>query len=162
MKTPISSMSGPDVSPESTRFLALLEQRIALLGNLAESLTFARESLGTLDINSLEARIAMQQQLCTQISALDSEIDRVQRQCSATIHGATGTSGNSSAQDSRMRDTLARLHAVQSNVKHLNEAHQVLLQRSRRTLGALLNSYRCFSATYADPAARQTALGEMV
>jgi hypothetical protein len=148
------------VSAQTQRYLDLLEQRIALLGSLAEALVSARSSIAGFDIDGLEARIAGQQRLCADISALDSEIDRVQRHCAQQV-AAAGTK-TASSENSRMRETLARLHAVQSSVQQLNDAHKILLQRSRRTVGALLNSYHTFAATYADPSVPRASIGEMV
>jgi len=47
-------------------------------------------------------------------------------------------------------------------VVRIAEEYEKLLQRSRRTVGALLNSYHTFAVTYADPAAPRAAIGEMV
>ena len=132
------------MSAETTRYLNLLEQRIALLGSLAEALVSARSSIGAFDIDGLESRIANQQQLCTEISALDSQIDSVQRQCAARI-AAAAPAGRASRQDasspqsdspvlpenSNMRETLARLHAVQSSVQQLNDAHKIRSEERR-------------------------------
>jgi hypothetical protein len=59
-----------------------------------------------------------------------------------------------------LRETAGRLSEIQSTVKQLNDAHQVLLRRSRRTVGALLNSYHSFAATYSDPSAPRASAGE--
>jgi len=158
-------MSGRKLmSADTARYLDLLEQRIVLLGSLADALVSAGASISAFDIDGLEARIATQQQLCAEISALDSQIDVVQRHCAEQI-ASPSTNKISPAtppENSPMRQTLARLQAVQSSVKQLNEAHKILLQRSRRTVGALLNSYHTFAVTYADPAAPRAAIGEMV
>jgi flagellar biosynthesis/type III secretory pathway chaperone len=148
------------MSTDTTRYLDLLEQRITLLGSLAEALVAARGSIAAFDIDGLEARIAGQQQLCADISALDTEIDRVQRNCAAKV--ASPVAPNATPENSHMRETLARLHAVQSSVQQLNDAHKILLQRSCRTVSALLNSYHTFAGIYSDPAAPRTSVGEMV
>lgn len=150
------------MSHDTHRYLELLEQRIALLGSLAQALVSAQADVAGFDIDGLEARIAGQQRLCSDISALDSEIDRLQRQCAARLASspAPRNAPPASPESSRMRETLARLRAVQSDVQRLNSAHQALLKRSRRTVSALLNSYHSFSMTYADPAAPRTSVGE--
>jgi small-conductance mechanosensitive channel len=152
------------MSADTTRYLDLLEQRIVLLGSLADALVSAGASISAFDIDGLEARIATQQQLCAEISALDSRIDAVQRHCAeqAAWPRANDIRLTGAAEDSPLRQTLERLQAVQSSVKQLNEAHKILLRRSRRTVGALLNSYHTFAMTYADPAAPRAAIGEMV
>jgi hypothetical protein len=150
------------VTTDTTRFLELLERRIALLGSLAAALVAARADAVSFDLDSLESRIADQQNLCGEIRSLDADIDQVQRHCAAqlgTSHDSTQVSTRSSGQ--RMQETLGRLRAAQASVKQLNDAHQNLLLRSRRTVGALLNSYRTFSMTYSDPAcSSRTSIGE--
>lgn len=152
------------MSADTTRYLDLLEQRIVLLGSLANALVSAGASISACDIDGLEARIATQQQLCAEISALDSQIDAVQRHCAerVALPRVNDISLTGAPESSPMRQTLARLQAVQSSVKQLNDAHRILLQRSRRTVGALLNTYHTFAMTYADPAAPRAAIGEMV
>jgi hypothetical protein len=88
----------------------------------------------------------------------------VQRQCAerVALTRVTDIRLTGGAENSPMRQTLERLQAVQCSVKQLNEAHKILLRRSRRTVGALLNSYHTFAMTYADPAAPRAAIGEMV
>ena len=152
------------MSADTARYLDLLEQRIVLLGSLADALVSAGASISAFDIDGLEARIATQQQLCAEISALDSQIDVVQRHCAEQIAlpSTNKISPATTPENSPMRQTLARLQAVQSSVKQLNEAHKILLRRSRRTVRALLNSYHTFAVTYADPSAPRAAIGEMV
>ncbi len=152
------------MSADTTRYLDLLEQRIVLLGSLADALVSAAASISAFDIDGLEARIITQQQLCAEISALDSRIDAVQRHCAEQVAspGANDIRLTGPPEDSPMRQTLKRLQAIQSRVNQLNDAHKILLQRSRRTVGALLNTYHTFAMTYADPAAPRAAIGEMV
>jgi FlgN protein len=150
------------MSAETTRYLELLEERLALLGSLAAALTAARTDIISLDITGLEARIAEQEKLCTKIRSLDSQLDRVQRQC-ITHMAPASVQIPASTTDSdviRRRETLARLTQVQANVKQLNDEHQALLRRSRRTVSALLNSYRTFAMTYSNPSNILASAGE--
>jgi len=149
------------LTPDTTLFLELLERRITLLGALATALVAARADIASFDLNGLESRIADQEQLCGKIRSLDANIDQVQHHCAAQI-GGSHTSAPLSPRPSnlRMRETMDRLHAAQVSVKRLNDAHQHLLRRSRRTVWALLNSYRTFAMTYSDPAAVCTSIGE--
>src|SRR5262249_19330728 len=142
----------------STRYLDLLEQRLALLGALATALTAARADITSLDINGLEARIADQESLCGQIRELDSRLDRVQQQCATHSTSAYATSADPDG--ARYREIAARLASAQATVKRLNEEHRALLRRSRRTVSALLNSYHTFAMTYANPANPRTAVAE--
>ncbi|HTQ60235.1 MAG TPA: hypothetical protein VMI32_08430 [Candidatus Solibacter sp.] len=141
------------MSAETTRYLQLLEERLALLGSLATALTAARLDIVSLDINGLEARISEQENLCNQIRSLDVQLDRVQRLCVAHI-GAPSIQPAAAISDEfavRRRAILVRLSRVQATVKQLNDEHQALLRRSRRTVSALLNSYQTFAMTYSKP-----------
>jgi hypothetical protein len=161
----ISSTSEPEiVSAETTRYLELLEQRIALLGSLADALMAARADVVSLDLDGLEARIADQERLCGEIRSLDAHIDRVQRQCAAhlAVGPAESTTVAADHGNPRLRETLDRLNEAQAGVKQLNDTHQVLLRRSRRTVGALLNSYHSFATTYSDPSSARATEGERV
>jgi flagellar FlgN protein len=150
------------VSAETKRYLELLEERLALLGSLATALTAARTDIVSLDINGLEARIAEQDHLCTEIRSLDLQLDRVQFQCITHLGKPSSQFvGSAAASDSiRHREILDRLTRVQANVKQLNDEHQALLRRSRRTVNALLNSYHTFAMTYSNPSDAPVAVGE--
>jgi hypothetical protein len=149
------------VTPDTTHFLELLERRIVLLDSLAAALVAARTDVIAFDLDGLESRIADQEHLCADIRALDAHIDQAQRHCATRLAAACDSTPAAPQPDSlHMRDTLARLRKAQISVKHLNDAHQHLLRRSRRTIFALLNSYRTFALTYSDPASSRTTIGE--
>jgi hypothetical protein len=150
------------VNAETTRYLELLEERLALLGSLATALTAARLDIVALDIDGLEARISEQDRLCNEIRSLDVELDRVQLQCKAHLSPVSpqAMGAPNDAAVIRRRETIDRLTRVQASVKQLNNEHQVLLRRSRRTVSALLNSYHSFAMTYSNPADEHIIVGE--
>ena len=141
-------------------FFHLLEQRIALLTSLADALAAARLEVVALDISGLEQRISEQARVCAQIRTLDTDLDRVQRQCANVLSLDTSSTHATAPDQHRLRDLLSRLTAIQSTVKQLNNAHQMLLRRSRRTANALLISYQSFTQTYSDPAVTHATVGE--
>ncbi|HUL15548.1 MAG TPA: flagellar export chaperone FlgN [Terriglobales bacterium] len=150
---------------ESQEILALLERRIALLGSLAEALSTASANAVAFDIDGLEARILQQETLCREIQSLDVRLDRMQLHCvnQASLSGASRSIPSSGADSAALRDAARRLQEVQGRVKKLNEAHQALLRRSRRTVGALLCSYHSFAmSTYSNPSATPVLAGEAV
>ncbi len=132
-----------------------------MLGSLAEALAGARKDIVGLDVNGLEARIAVQENLCQQVHALDAQLDQLQQQCATRLQVTDGTEihatqAESGAGDShdfagRLAETRERMKKAQGLVKELNETHRALLRRCRRTTQALLNSYATFAGTYADP-----------
>ncbi len=150
------------MSPETTGYLELLDQRITLLHALSDALLAARTDVVALDLNGLEDRIADQHRLCQEIRRLDSHIDQLQGQgADPRSAGPDKYVTRSANQDDRsLHDTLDRLHGAEVRVKQLNDAHQALLHRSRWTVGALLNSYRSFALTYSDPSSIRSLAGE--
>jgi hypothetical protein len=150
------------VSADITPYLDLLEQRMRLLGALSDALVAARADVVSFDLDGFEARIADQGRLCGDIRSLDARIDRLQLPCAARLAAGPQASVTPPAQEDRLRETLARLRETQARVKQLNDAHKILLRRSRRTVGALLNSYHSFSLTYSDPSGVRAPVGERV
>jgi len=100
--------------------LDLLEQRIALLGSLADALVSAGASISAFDIDGLEARIITQQQLC----AKSARSIRESMRCSATVPSRlrhrvqTKSALRQTPENSPMRQTLKRLQAIQSSVSN--------------------------------------------
>ena len=150
------------MTAETQRYLELLEQRIALLNNLAQSISAASNGLVSFDFDTIESRIAEQEHLCRDLRALTGQIDRIQKQCACHLAPSSDKAATAASDPDtlRLRDTLARLGKVQASVKQLNDAHQMLLRRSRRTVGALLNSYHSFAMTYANPSVSRASAGE--
>ena len=137
---------------DTQRYLDLLEQRIAVLGSLAEALTAARQDMVCLDVNGLEARIAQQQDLCWQVCALDIQLDELQTQCANRLAASgTPTCGDNQELGRLLAQTRGLMKTAQGRLKALNTSHQALLHRCRRTTRALLNSYATFADTYGDP-----------
>ena len=143
------------MNSEATRYLELLEQRIALLDSLAETLTAAREAMVSFDIDALESRVTQQQLLCREIKNLDEQVERLQYQCAAHLRLRGGQTADDS--HAKLEDALQRLHQAQASVKQMNDVHQAILRRSQRTVVALLHSLRTFEGTYQEAALLQTA-----
>ena len=143
------------MNSEATRYLEFLEQRIALLDSLSETLTAARAAMVSFDIDALESRVTQQQSLCREIKSLDEQVERLQYQCAAHLRLRGGQTADDS--HAKLEDALRRLHQAQANVKQLNDVHQAVLRRSQRTIVALLHSLRTFEGTYQEAALLQTA-----
>ena len=69
------------MSADATRYLDLLEQRIALLGSLADALVSAGASISAFDIDGLEARIISSSNFARKLVRSIRESMR----CSATV-----------------------------------------------------------------------------
>lgn len=133
---------------------------MALFDSLAKALAESRTDFVAMDLQGIERRIAEQEQLCGQITSLDAEITRAQMRCVEQ----TGTRAQTSAiarpgelydadsSEERIRATLGRVAEAQAKVKKLNDAHQAMLRRSRRTVNTLLNFFNSYATTYGTPA----------
>lgn len=149
------------MNPETAQLLSLLEKRIVLMASLGDALVAARMDMVSLDIDGLQSRIGGQERLCVEIRSLDGQIDRVQKCCASRIaESSASVHAPQTPESLRIRETMQALQKSQSRLRQLTAEHQALLQRSRRTVGALLNSYLSFSETYADPAASRGSFGE--
>lgn len=143
----------------STRYLDLLERRLALLDSLAKELAASRGDFISMDLERIERSIGEQVRFCAQIRSLDAGISDVQMRC-AQGAGARprtnaiswpGLPGEDAEQQERIRATMVRLAAAQAELKRLNDAHLVLLRRSRHTVHILLNLFQSHAPTYSAP-----------
>jgi flagellar FlgN protein len=148
------------VKSESARYLKLLEKRLELLGSLAKALTASRNDFVSMDLGAIERGIQEQEQFCAQIRSLDAEITRVQlgcaertsqRPCTDAISWP-GSPDSYASRDEQIRVTMGRVAAAQAELKRLNDAHQAMLRRSRRTVQVLLNLFNSYAPTYSAPA----------
>ncbi len=138
-----------NLSPAS--ILQLIERRTVLLHALSEALTAASASVVGFDLEGLESRIADQQKLCLEVAALDLQMNELQSRLAKSFSPRISSTPE-------LTLAISRLHEMQARVRFLNQSHQMLLQRSRRTAAALLNSYQSFIAeTYEDPASLRTS-----
>jgi hypothetical protein len=144
---------------ESQRYLGLLEQRLSLLEALSKTLAASRADFVAMDLESIQARIQEQERFCTEIRALDNHITNAQVRC-ATAAGLPPRANeifwpdtlNSDARiDERIRGAMQRVAVAQTELKRLNDAHQAMLRRTRRTVGVLLNFFHAHGPSYAVP-----------
>jgi uncharacterized protein YukE len=142
------------LNSDTQRYFELLDRRMALLDMLATTLREARRDVVGLDVDGLEAHITQQEQLCRQVSALDDDLNGLQKRWLALappVSGDCGTANEKRSVEIRLAEIRERMRAAQARVKGLNDAHQALLRRCRRTAGALSNMYARFAATYSEP-----------
>ena len=143
------------VETAAISILEFVEQRTALLQALSEALSAAGASVTSFDLDGLEARIAQQQQLCAKIAGLDRQVNAVQKRI--LLAGSSSSPA--------LQQATVRLREAHSRVRFLNEQHQLLLHRSRRTVNALMRCYQTFAADVYENPARQAphgrAAGEM-
>jgi len=135
------------MTAESKNYEHFLEQHIHLLNALSDALVAGKSAIVNFRVADLEESIARQKHLCIQIASLNTEIRRT-----CLLASSQRAAGNlpQLLQDARNR--------LQSR----NREHQALLQRSRRTVNAMLNGLRSFEGDYAAEALQQTISGAVL
>jgi hypothetical protein len=137
----------------------LLERRLDLLGALTKTLAASRGDFISMDLGAIERGIQEQEQFCTQIRSLDAEITSAQigcaqrtsrRPCTDAISWPGSPDGDA-RRDEQIRETLGRVAKAQAQLKKLNDTHQAMLRRSRRTVRVLLNLFDSHAPTYSAP-----------
>jgi flagellar FlgN protein len=145
------------MNTESERYWRLLERRLSLLDALTKTLAESRADFIALDLEAIRGRIREQEQFCGQIRALDQDISQAQVQC-ARLAGIPSASaeirwpappGTEPALAEKIHETMRRVAAAQGKLQQLNNAHQAMLRRSRRTVHVLLNLFQSHAPTYA-------------
>ncbi|MGD0963639.1 MAG: flagellar export chaperone FlgN [Candidatus Acidiferrales bacterium] len=150
------------MNAESKRYGELLERRLALLDSLSKALTESRADFIALDLEAMRRRIREQEQFCQQIRALDADITQAQMHCAKLagvppvtdqIHWPQTDGGNAAPADpaslEKIREVMRRVAAAQDQLKRLNNDHQAMLRRSRRTVHVLINLFQSHAPTYA-------------
>jgi hypothetical protein len=152
------------MKPESERYLGLLEKRLSLLEALSKTLAACRTDFIAMDLESMQSRIQEQESFCSEIQNLDKHITNAQIRY-ANLAGISprtseifwpGAAGPDHGFGDRIRETMRRVAAAQSELKRLNDAHQAMLRRSRSTVGVLLNFLQSHAPSYSVPPTRQT------
>ena len=146
---------------EVQQYLELLERRLATLRLLATDLDESRSAYVTLDLGSIHQHIARQENLCTEIRLLDSELQNRKEKLRG-LAAAGEMPSSLSELDAQLDPTSARqlhlllggLKAIQADVHRLSRVHSELLRRSRRTVNVLLNFLAHYSGTYPLPVTR--------
>lgn len=146
---------------EVERYLELLERRLETLRLLATDLDESRSAYVTLDLRAMHQHIMHQENLCTEIRMLDSELQNLKVKLKESA--ARGEMPSSlSRLEAQLDPTSARqltlllggLRAIQADVRRLSRVHSELLRRSRRSVNVLLNFLAHYSGTYPLPVTR--------
>ena|SRR6202162_514711 len=142
----------------------LIEQRLALLRSLAESLEFSSLALVQNDAEAIARGAAHQAELCRQWSVLEEELRREAGRRSAPP--SAGASGNSPQTDSLQPNSpktgqSARLQAewetLAARIRYLTRVHWSLLRHLERSLAVLNRVVDSCAPTYTpDPGLLRT------
>jgi chromosome segregation ATPase len=150
---------------EVQQYLELLERRLTTLRMLAADLDESRSAYVTLDLRSMHQHISRQENLCTEIRLLDSELQNMKEKLRglAAAGEMPSTLGELEAQldplSARQLNLLmGGLKTIQADVRRLSRVHSELLRRSRRTVNVLLNFLAHYSGTYPLPLTRSKGM----
>jgi hypothetical protein len=139
--------------------LGTLEKQLRLLRELSAHLVSCRTAYVAMDIEAMYQHIATQTALCDQLQQLES--DRKEAWSATCIAvGIDSTAADLRALVNRldpgvggaMREVVTKLALAEGELRHLNRAHTVLVDGSRRTLSILGNVLASFAPTYVRPA----------
>jgi len=138
--------------------LGTLEKQLRLLRELSGELVSCRAAYVAMDVDAMYQHIATQTALCDQLQQLESErkvawkatcaavgIDPVSTDLRLLINRLDPKIGCA------MREAVTKLALAEGELRHLNRAHTVLVEGSRRTLSILGNVLASFTPTYAPP-----------
>lgn len=146
---------------EVQRYLELLERRLATLRLLAADLDESRSAYVTLDLRAMHQHTSHQENLCTEIRTLDSELQDLKGKVTglaapgeipSALGGLEAQMDPTSARQLHL--LLGGLKAIQADVRRLSRVHSELLRRSRRSVNVLLNFLAHYSGTYPLPLTR--------
>jgi hypothetical protein len=123
----------------------LIEQRLALVRSLAESLEFSSLALVRNDAEAIARGAAHQAELCRQWSDLEEELRREAGRRSAPP--TAGASGNSykTGQSARLQ---AEWQALATRIRYLTRVHWSLLRHLERSLAVLNRVVDSCAPTY--------------
>ncbi|MGA7560802.1 MAG: flagellar export chaperone FlgN [Terriglobales bacterium] len=153
-------MNNVDTSlPELAKLAKLIEQRLALVGTLADSLESSTHALGRNDAEAIARGAAHQAELCRQWSCLEDQLRREaprrSRQSSAgsSLAGASaGTSAAGTFATSPEAEHLAQLEAewdtLGARIRYLTRVHWSLLRHLERSLAVLNRVVESCASTY--------------
>ena len=132
----------------------LIEQRLALVRNLAESLESSTTALARNDAEAIARGAAHQAELCRQWSLLEDELRReAGRRLAAPSNGASGNSPEA-AHSAQLQAEWQELGA---RIRYLTRVHWSLLRHLERSLAVLSRVVDSCAPTYTpDPGLLRT------
>ena len=143
-----------DIGTSLPELSKLIEQRLALLRSLAESLEGSTLALVRNDAEAIARGAAHQAELCRQWSRLEDELRREAGRRSAS--SPVGASGNSPEAQHSAR-LQAEWETLGARIRYLTRVHWSLLRHLERSLAVLNRVVDSCAATYTpDPGLLRT------
>jgi len=127
----------------------LLEQRLAVVGTLAESLEASRLALGRNDAEAIARGAAHQAELCRQWSRLEEQL-RSQAGRRRALGAPSVPAGSAEAE--RSAQIEAEWEALSKRIRYLTRVHWSLLRHMQRSLAVWNRVAASCALTYSPPA----------
>ena len=124
---------------------ALIETRLLLVRNLADSLDASRSALLSNDAEAIARGAAYQAELCRQWGRLEDQIRHEREQRSRGAGGQTADESPQVADMAKLEDEWAELSA---RIRHLTRVHLSLLRHLNRSLAVLARVAESCAPTY--------------
>jgi hypothetical protein len=146
------------VSIQVASLIGTLDRQLSLIRDLSSELVACRTAYVAMDLDAIYQHIATQTALCDQIRQIDEDRKIAWSAACASV-GLDSHIGDlrslvarlDPAVGAAMRDVVTKLALAEGDLRHLNRAHTVLIDGSRRTLAILTNVLASFAPTYARP-----------
>ena len=152
---------------ETQLYLELLKRRVATLRLVAKELRDCRESITSMDLESIREHISYQQGLCSQVRFLDGELGSLRRQIAERdglklegVSGAAFAKLFDEGSDAQLRQVMDDLAMVQKSVRRLNRVYEGLLRRSRRSINIPIHTPR-FASNWELSTSRATEMAKL-
>ena len=122
----------------------LLEQRLSLVSNLAESLQASTEAIGRNEAEMISRGAEHQAELCRQWSALEEKLRHAARP-SRPVLAPTNPDSGAAAPSERLRDDWEHL---EGRVRCLVRMHASLLRHAERSMAIVARIVDAYAPTY--------------
>ena len=153
--------------PETRTYIELLKRRVASLRLMSKELIDCRQSLVSMDLESVREHISYQQGLCSEIRFLDHELGVLRAQIVGAAGLQAGGMDNTafaglfdSASALELRQIIGELADVQRSVWRLNRVYAGLIRRSRRSINIPIHTQR-FASNWELSTSRATELAKL-
>jgi len=123
----------------------LLDQRLTLVGTLAESLEASRRALGRNDAEAIARGAAHQAELCRQWSRLEEQL-RAEGARRRALAAPAMVAGSPEAEHSAR--LAAEWESLRARIRYLTRVHWSLLRHMQRSLAILKRVVDSYAPTY--------------
>jgi len=123
----------------------LLEQRLAVVGTLAESLEASRLALGQNDAEAIARGAAHQAELCRQWSSLEEQL---RAQAARRRIQPVGAASTASPEAERSAQLQTEWEALATRIRYLTRVHWSLLRHMQRSLAVWNRVVASCAVTY--------------